>query len=106
MKKFFLIAGMITAFSISANCQTAQHKDRFDGIDLTAQQRTSIDSVRKIYDDKRAEVKKDETLSKEAKAEKMKELRKEQVGIIDGFLTADQKKQLKKEQKEKAKSAS
>ncbi len=90
MKKSLSIAIIITAMSLPAMAQDAKKKDRFANIDLTAQQKTSIDSVRKIYNDKRTALKKDASVSAEAKTEKMKAIQKEHMSIINTFLTPAQ----------------
>ena len=100
MKKGFLLAAMATVFSLTVNAQQ-KPKDRLANLNLTEQQKASVDSVRKIYDGQRADVKKDATVSEEARKEKMKEIRKHQNAAINSILTSEQKKQLKAEAKEK-----
>jgi hypothetical protein len=102
MKKELLLAVVIAAITLSANAQEGK-KDRLADLQLTPQQKASVDSVRKIYDGKRASLKSDATTDVEAKKEKMKQIRKEQNEAINSFLTKEQKQQLKKEAKEKGK---
>jgi hypothetical protein len=100
MKKGPLLAVVIAAVSLSANAQEHK-KDRLADLQLTTQQKASVDSVRKIYEGKRASLKSDATTDAEAKKEKMKQIRKEQNEVINSFLTTEQKQQLKKESKKK-----
>lgn len=95
------MTGTFILISMAASSQDAKPKDRLANLNLTVQQKTSVDSVRKIYDGKRAEIKKDETLSKEDQAKKMAELRKEQADIINSILTEEQRQELKKQNKKK-----
>ncbi len=82
MKKNLLITAIITIISYTGSAQ-ATDKDRLANIELTAQQKTSIDSVRKIFDEKRTALKKDTSLSAEALVTKRKELQKEQVSVVN-----------------------
>ena len=100
MKKGLFIAIIAAAFSLSANAQE-KPKDRLAGLDLTTQQKASVDSVRKVYDGQRADLKKDASATEEVKKEKMKEIRKAQNEAINSILTKEQKAQLKKEAKKK-----
>ena len=102
MKKALLFTAITTIISYSASAQAAG-KDRLANIELTAQQKTSIDSVRKSFDEKRSALKKDASLSAEALVTKRKELQKEQVSVVNTFLTTEQRKQIKKLNKAKAK---
>jgi hypothetical protein len=102
MKKGLLLAVVIAAITLSANAQEHK-KDRLADLQLTIQQKASVDSVRKIYDGKRASLKSDATTEAEAKKEKMKQIRKEQNEAINSILTKEQRQQLKKETKEKGK---
>jgi hypothetical protein len=102
MKKALLIAVVITAASLSAIAQNGK-KDRFANLNLTATQKTSVDSVRKVYDAERAALKNDASIAADAKTEKMKEVRKAQNHAINSILTDEQKQQLKKEAKENKK---
>ncbi len=103
MKKALLISAMVSVVSLSANAQAHKPKDRLANIELTATQRTSIDSVKKVYDEKKKAVKKDASLSKEQQQTKTKALQKEQVMAINSFLTKKQKKEIKSKNKEGAK---
>jgi hypothetical protein len=102
MKKGLLLAVVIAAVTLSVNAQEKK-KDRFANLQLTTQQKASVDSVRKIYDGQRATLKNDGSVGEEAKAEKMKQIRKDQNHAINSILTAEQKEQLKKETKGKGK---
>ena len=99
MRKVYLIAAFAMALSVTASAQKAHKKDRLEGLELTAQQKTSIDSLRKIYEEKNAAIKKDESLSAEDKKEKLKETRKEQTTKVNAVLTKEQLEQIKKEAK-------
>lgn len=100
MKKGLFIAAFLIGLTCSVNAQEKKApKDRFANLDLTAQQRTSVDSVRKIFDLKRAEVKKDAALSQEDQKAKLKELTKQQAAQINTILTPEQREQLKEERK-------
>ncbi len=99
MKKNLLLIAIVSIISLSVNAQNAKSKDRFANVELGAQQKASIDSVRKIFDAKRSELKKDTSLTKEAMTEKRKALQKEQISVVNTFLTPEQKKQVKKKNK-------
>lgn len=100
MKKGLFIAAVLVGLSCTVNAQEKKApKDRLATLGLSTQQQTSVDSVRKVYDLKRAEVKKDAALSKEEQSAKLKELTKEQSGHINAILTPEQRKQLKAERK-------
>jgi len=102
MKKGLLIAAMITVLSVTANAQ-AKNKDRLATLQLTTEQKSSVDSAKKVYDAKRAALKKDANASEETKTEKLKEIRKEQITSINSLLKKEQKQQLKKNSKKKGK---
>lgn len=100
MKKGLFIAAFLIGLSCTVSAQEKKApKDRLANLELTTQQRTSVDSVRKVYDKKRADVKKDAALSKEEQTAKIKELTKEQSTHINAILTPEQRKQLKAEKK-------
>lgn len=100
MKKGLFIAAFLIGLSCTVQAQEKKApKDRLANLELTTQQRTSVDSVRKVYDKKRADVKKDAALSKEEQTAKIKELTKEQSTHINAILTPEQRKQLKAEKK-------
>jgi hypothetical protein len=99
MKKVYLIAAVAVALSVSASAQKSHKKDRLEGIELTTQQKASVDSLKKIYQEKNAAIKKDASLSAEDKKEKLKESRKEQTGKVNAILTKEQLDQIKKEAK-------
>jgi hypothetical protein len=101
MKKRFLIAALITGLSCSVYAQKQAPKERLANLNLTEQQKSSVDSVRKAFDKKRAAVKKDATLSQEEQTSKLKEIRKEQNTAINSILTPEQREQLKKESQKK-----
>ena len=103
MKKLVLMAIVATTLSAAAQAQTHQKKDRLATIGLTPQQKTSIDSVRKIYEEKSSVIKKDAALSREAKQEKLKEVKKEQVAQINTLLTLEQIRKIKKQNKKASK---
>lgn len=100
MKKGLFIAAVLVGLSCTVNAQEKKApKDRLASLGLSAQQQTSVDSVRKVYDLKRADVKKDAALSKEEQTAKLKEITKEQNTHINAILTPEQRKQLKAERK-------
>lgn len=102
MKKGLFIAAFLVGLSCTVNAQEKKApKDRLASLELTTQQKTSVDSVRKVFDKKRAEVKKDAALSQEEQAAKLKEIRKEQNTSINRILTPEQREQLKKESQKK-----
>ncbi len=103
MKNAFSIATMVTILSLSATAQNDKNKDRLAHIELNAQQKNSVDSVKKAFDEKREVIRKDTSLSKDQRQRKMQDLKKEQNTTINTFLTKGQKKQLKKEKKGKGK---
>lgn len=103
MKKAVLTAVLATIVTLAVNAQKEKAKDRFANLNLTAQQKTAVDSVRKVYDGQRAELKKDATVSEEARKEKLKTIRKEQSKAINTLLTDEQRKQLKAEVKNNGK---
>lgn len=92
MKKGLLIATMILGVSLATNAQANKSKDRLANVELTGSQRTSIDSIKKVYIEKKKAVKKDASLSKEQQQTKTKALQKEQLMAINSFLTKKQKK--------------
>jgi len=49
---------MVAVVSLSANAQAHKPIDLLANIELTATQRTSIESVKKVYDEKKKAVKK------------------------------------------------
>lgn len=100
MKKGLLLAVVIAAVTLTANAQEGNKKDRLATLQLTTQQKASVDSVRKIYEGQRASLKKDAGVTAEAKTEKLKAVRKEQNNAINSILTKEQKQQLKKESTE------
>jgi hypothetical protein len=69
--------------------------------ELSADQRNSIDSVERVFDDKRQALKKDPSLSKDQRKGKMQDLKKEENSIINTFLTKKQKKEIRKEHEKK-----
>lgn len=100
MKKGLLIAAFLIGVTCTVNAQEKKApKDRLASLGLTTQQQSSVDSVRKTFDLKRAEVKKDASLSDEQKEAKIKAIRKEQGEQINAILTPDQREKLKEERK-------
>ena len=69
--------------------------------ELSAEQRNSIDSVERVFDDKRKALKKDPSLSKNQRRGKMQDLKKEENSIINTFLTKKQRKEIRKEHQKK-----
>ncbi len=69
--------------------------------ELSAQQRNSIDSVERVFDDKRQALKKGPSLSKNQLKGKMHDLKKEENSIINIFLTKKQRKEIRKEHQNK-----
>lgn len=72
-----------------------QSKDRLAEVELSAVQRASVDSIKKVYDEKRDAVKKDQSLSKQQRQRKMQDIRKEEITASNPFLTRKQKKEIK-----------
>ncbi len=64
-------------------------------------QRNSIDSVERVFDDKRQALKKGPSLSKDQRKGKMQDLKKEENSIINTFLTKKQKKEIRKKHEKK-----
>lgn len=92
---------MVAVVSLSANAQAHKSKDRLANIELTATQRTLIESVKKVYDEKKKAVKKNASLSNEQ--QQTKALQKEHVMAINSFLTKKAKKEIKSKNQEGAK---
>lgn len=103
MKKGLIILAILSVISLSANAQANKPKDRLANVELSPTQRTSIDSVKKVYAEKKKAVKKDASLLKEQQQTKTKALQKEQVMAVNSFLTKKQKKEIKSKNKEGAK---
>lgn len=99
MKKSLFIAAFIIGLSCSVNAQQKGPKDRLANLNLTEQQKTSVDSLRKVFDKKRADVKKDEAVTEDDKKTKLKDIHKEFNKELNAILTPEQRKQLKEETK-------
>lgn len=105
MKKVLLAALLFSAVSFSASAQEkekSKNKNNFENLNLTAAQKTSIDSIRTVYKAQRDEVK-NSSASAEEKGAKMKEINHSQMAAINSVLTDDQRKQLKAANKMKEK---
>jgi Spy/CpxP family protein refolding chaperone len=72
------------------------------GITLTADQQTKVDAVVKKYMDERAALRQDQSLDREARMTKSRELMTKQSDEIKGLLTDDQKKVFEKNQADMA----
>lgn len=101
MKKIISIGVFLMVLSVGSFAQKAA--DMFTNLNLTEQQKTSVDSVRKTFNKTRKQINSDTTLTAEQKTAKLKDMRKEQTQKIASFLTAEQRQKLKEETKAKAK---
>lgn len=99
MKKSLFIAALFVGLSCTVNAQQKGPKDRLANLNLTEQQKTSVDSLRKVFDKKRADLKKDETVSQDDQAAKLKEIRKEFNKELNAILTPEQREKLKEQAK-------
>src|SRR5687767_14702011 len=70
------------------------------GITLTADQQTKVDSIAKKYDAERAAIRADQNLDQDARRAKSRELTTKQIDEVKVLLTDEQKKVLEKNQAE------
>jgi Spy/CpxP family protein refolding chaperone len=111
MKKLQLlaIAGLLAGTTSVAAAQEPQPQGRgqgrpnqmamlMQGITLTADQQTKVDSIAKKYDAERAAIRADQNLDQDARRAKSRELTTKQVDEVKVLLTDDQKKVLEKNQ--------
>lgn len=101
MKKVIAIGIFLMVLSSGSFAQNAA--DRFASLNLTEQQKFSVDSVRKIFNKIRNHIKSDTTLTEEQRTSKIKDMRKEHTQKVLSFLTVEQKQQLKERTKAAAK---
>lgn len=71
----------------------AQMKEMyFAGITLTAEQNTKVDSIMKVYGDQRTALRADQTMDREARMAKTREITTKQNDELKAVLNDDQKK--------------
>ena len=99
-----LVAVMLTASASVAVAQDAQPQGQrqggrpdmmaslMQGITLTADQQTKIDTLTKKYADQRAAIRADQTLDQDARRAKSRELMGKQQEEVKALLTDEQKK--------------
>jgi Spy/CpxP family protein refolding chaperone len=111
MKKLQLlaIAALLAGTTSVAAAQEPQPQGRgqgrpnqmamlMQGITLTADQQTKVDSIGKKYDAERAAIRADQNLDQDARRAKSRELTTKQLDEVKVLLTDDQKKVLEKNQ--------
>lgn len=112
MKKlqFVLVAAMLAgSVSVSSGQDTQQQAAPrpgrgnmmaalMQGITLTADQQTKVDSITKKYADQRQTLMQDQSLDQDARRAKGAELRNKQLEEVKALLTDEQKKVLEKNQ--------
>jgi periplasmic protein CpxP/Spy len=103
-----LVAVMLTASASVAAAQDAQPQGQrqggrpdmmaglMQGITLTADQQTKIDTLTKKYADQRAAIRADQTLDQDARRAKSRELMGKQQEEVKALLTDEQKKVFEK----------
>jgi Spy/CpxP family protein refolding chaperone len=112
MKKlqFLFVAAMLVGSVSVASAQDAQQQAAprsgrgnmmaalMQGITLTAEQQTKVDSITKKYADQRQTLMQDQSLDQDARRAKGAELRNKQLEEMKAVLTDEQKKVLEKNQ--------
>jgi Spy/CpxP family protein refolding chaperone len=111
MKKLQLlaIAALLAGTASIAAAQEPQPQGRgqgrpnpmvmvMQGITLSADQQTKVDSIGKKYDAERAAIRADQNLDQDARRAKSRELTTKQIDEVKVLLTDDQKKVLEKNQ--------
>jgi Spy/CpxP family protein refolding chaperone len=112
MKKlqFLFVAAMLVGSVSVASAQDAQQQAAprsgrgnmmaalMQGITLTAEQQTKVDSITKKYADQRQTLMQDQSLDQDARRAKGAELRNKQLEEVKAVLTDEQKKVLEKNQ--------
>lgn len=100
-----LVGGVSVASAQDAQQQAAQRPGRgnmmaalMQGITLTAEQQTKVDSITKKYADERQALMQDQNLDQDARRAKGAELRNKQLEEVKAVLTDEQKKVLEKNQ--------
>lgn len=100
-----LVGGVSVASAQDAQQQAAPRPGRgnmmaalMQGITLTAEQQTKIDSITKKYADERQALMQDQNLDQDARRAKGAELRNKQLEEVKAVLTDEQKKVLEKNQ--------
>jgi hypothetical protein len=103
-----LVAAMLVASASVATAQDAQPRQQgqrpnmmamlMTGITLTADQQTKVDSITKKFDEARATLRADQTLDRDARMAKSRELQTKVSDEVKALLTDDQKKIFEKNQ--------
>src|SRR5688500_13424167 len=103
-----LVAAMLVASTSVVSAQDAQPRQQgqrpnmmatlMTGITLTAEQQPKVDSITKKFDDARAALRADQTLDREARMAKSRELQTKVSDEVKALLTDDQKKVFEKNQ--------
>jgi hypothetical protein len=103
-----LVAAMLVASTSVVSAQDAQPRQQgqrpnmmaalMTGITLTAEQQPKVDSITKKFDDARAALRADQTLDREGRMAKSRELQTKVSDEVKALLTDDQKKVFEKNQ--------
>jgi Spy/CpxP family protein refolding chaperone len=103
-----LVAAMLVATTSVATAQDAQPRQQggrpnmmamlMTGITLTAEQQPKVDSITKKFDDARAALRADQTMDREARMAKSRELQTKISDEVKALLTDEQKKVFEKNQ--------
>lgn len=103
-----LVAAMLVATTSVAAAQDAQPRQQgqrpnmmamlMTGITLTAEQQTKVDSITKKFDEARTALRADQTLDREARMAKSRELTTKVSDEVKALLTDEQKKVFDKNQ--------
>jgi len=103
-----LVAAMLTGAASVSAAQDAQQQSAppqgrpnmmaalMQGVTLTAEQQTKVDSIVKKYQGQRQAIREDQSLDQDARRAKGRELMMKQSDEIKGVLTDDQKKVFEK----------
>ena len=110
--QFVLVAAMLVGGTSVAIAQDAQQQARparpnmmamlMTGITLTADQQVKVDSITKKFDDARAALRADQTLDRDARMAKSRDMQTKVSDEVKALLTDDQKKVFEKNQADAA----